>query len=48
MNVLVIDDDRELCALLRDYLGPLGYAVTLEHEGPAGVERALARAVSTR
>ncbi len=42
MNVLVIDDDRELCALLKDYLEPLGYAVVAEHDGPAGVERALA------
>ncbi len=41
MNVLVIDDDRELCALLKDYLEPLGYAVITEHEGPAGIERAL-------
>lgn len=41
MNVLVIDDDRELCTLLRDYLAPLGYTVTAEHDGPAGVEAAL-------
>lgn len=41
MNVLVIDDDRELCALLKDYLEPIGYSVTIEHTGPAGVERAL-------
>ena len=25
MRVLVIDDDRELCELIRDYLEPLGY-----------------------
>ena len=41
MNVLVIDDDRELCALLRDYLQPLGYTVTAEHDGQGGAERAL-------
>ena len=41
MNVLVIDDDRELCTLLRDYLEPLGYTVTAEHDGAAGVEHAL-------
>jgi DNA-binding response OmpR family regulator len=41
-RVLVIDDDRELCALIKAYLEPLGYEVTAEHEGPAGAERALA------
>ncbi len=41
MNVLVIDDDRELCALLRDYLEPIGYAVTITHTGLEGVERVL-------
>ena len=39
-RVLVIDDDRELCALIKDYLEPLGYEVFAEHEGPHGVERA--------
>jgi DNA-binding response OmpR family regulator len=42
MKILVIDDDRELCQLIADYLDPLGYAVTAEHTGPGGVERALA------
>src|SRR5438067_772336 len=41
MRVLVIDDERELCALIRDYLEPFGYEVTAEHTGPDGVERAL-------
>jgi DNA-binding response OmpR family regulator len=41
-RVLVIDDDRELCALITAYLQPLGYEVTAEHEGASGVERALA------
>ncbi len=40
-RVLVIDDDRELCALIKAYLEPLGYEVAAEHEGPAGAERAL-------
>ncbi len=44
MRVLVIDDDRELGELIRDYLEPLGYETVLEHDGPAGAERALAEA----
>jgi DNA-binding response OmpR family regulator len=42
MKILVIDDDRELCQLIADYLEPLGYEVIPEHTGPAGVERAMA------
>ncbi len=42
MRVLVIDDDRELCELIRDYLAPLGYETETIHDGPAGAERALA------
>ena len=41
MKLLVIDDDRELGELIRDYLAPLGYETLVEHDGPAGVERAL-------
>lgn len=39
-RILVIDDDRKLCRLIRDYLTPLGYAVEAVHSGPEGVERA--------
>ncbi len=39
-RILVIDDDRKLCRLIRDYLEPMGYAVALAHTGPEGVERA--------
>jgi DNA-binding response OmpR family regulator len=39
--VLVIDDDRKLCRLIRDYLEPLGYRVSAAHTGPDGVEKAL-------
>jgi len=39
---LVVDDDRKLCALIRDYLEPLGFAVTARHTGPAGLEEARA------
>jgi DNA-binding response OmpR family regulator len=41
-RVLVIDDERELCTLIADYLQPLGYEVLAEHDGPSGIERALA------
>ena len=46
MRVLVIDDDRELCGLIGDYLQPLGYDVATEHTGGAGLERALAEPFS--
>src|SRR5580658_1952174 len=40
-RLLIIDDDRALCRLIRDYLEPLGYEVTAAHNGPDGLERAL-------
>ncbi len=40
-RVLVIDDDRKLCRLIRDYLEPMGYAVSAAHTGPEGVEKAI-------
>jgi len=39
--ILVIDDDRKLCRLIRDYLEPLGYRVSAAHTGSDGVEKAL-------
>jgi DNA-binding response OmpR family regulator len=39
-RLLVIDDDRKLCRLIRDYLEPLGYEVCTVHTGPEGVEHA--------
>jgi len=41
LRLLVIDDDRKLCRLIKDYLEPMGYAVEMVHTGPEGVERAL-------
>lgn len=41
-RILVIDDDRKLCRLIRDYLEPMGYAVEAVHTGPDGVARAAA------
>ncbi|KAF0176311.1 MAG: Two component transcriptional regulator winged helix family [Limisphaerales bacterium] len=41
-RILVIDDDRKLCRLIKDYLEPLGYSVQAAHTGPEGAERAVA------
>jgi DNA-binding response OmpR family regulator len=41
-RVLVIDDDRKLCRLIKAYLEPLGYEVSAVHTGPEGVEQATA------
>lgn len=41
-HVLIIDDDRKLAGLIRDYLCPLGYYIEIVHTGPEGAERALA------
>src|SRR5205809_4286591 len=43
-RVLVIDDDRKLCRLIRDYLEPMGYEVSAAHSGTDGVERAVGEA----
>lgn len=42
IRVLVIDDDRKLCRLIKDYLEPLGYAVQTVCNGAEGLELALA------
>src|SRR5947209_19760464 len=39
-RLLVIDDDRKLCRLIKDYLDPMGYDVTAVHNGPDGCEKA--------
>lgn len=41
-RILVIDDDRKLCRLIKDYLEPLGYSIESVHTGPEGAERAVA------
>lgn len=41
--LLVIDDDRKLCRLIRDYLEPLGFAVEFAHTGLEGLERSAER-----
>src|SRR5580658_8208816 len=39
MRVLLVDDDRELAALLREYLGPHGVSVDHVDEGAGAVDR---------
>jgi DNA-binding response OmpR family regulator len=45
-RLLVIDDDLELCALIRDYLEPLGFEVSAAHNGLDGLQRATAESWS--
>jgi len=40
-QILVIDDDIELCELVAEYLEPDGYRVEAVHDGESGLERAL-------
>ena len=44
--VLIVDDDTKLCRLVRDYLEPMGYRVTVANSGPAGLEAALSEKFS--
>ncbi len=41
-RVLIVDDDKKLCRLVRDYLEPMGYDIAMAHTGPEGLERARA------
>jgi len=40
-RLLVVDDDKKLCRLIKDYLEPLGYDVAAVHTGKQGLEKAL-------
>src|SRR5271156_3072753 len=40
-RILLVDDDLKLCRLVRQYLEPLGYAVSLAHNGEDGLHAAL-------
>src|SRR5579875_3972561 len=42
-DVLLIDDDTELCAMLADYLGRYGFRVSAVHRGDTGLEAARRR-----
>lgn len=41
LNILVVDDDVELCDLLREYLEPEGFHVDAAFNGAQGVRKAL-------
>jgi len=41
-RLLVVDDDKKLCRLIKDYLTPLGYEVVTVYTGQDGLEKALA------
>jgi DNA-binding response OmpR family regulator len=40
-RILVVDDDVELCELLREYLEPEGFRIAVAHDGAEGLERAM-------
>jgi two-component system, OmpR family, response regulator CpxR len=40
-TILVIDDDRELCSLLCEYLKPEGFSVEAAYEGQRGIDLAI-------
>lgn len=40
-RVLIVDDDLELCTLLKERLSTENFATDAVHDGPAGVDRAL-------
>jgi DNA-binding response OmpR family regulator len=41
VRLLLIEDDVRLCRLVKDYLENMGYSVSIEHSGPAGLALAL-------
>ncbi len=38
-QILMIDDDLKLCRLVKDYLDPMGFAVSCVHNGKDGIEK---------
>jgi two-component system response regulator CpxR len=39
--VLLIDDDVELCSMLKEYFAQVGHRLNCAHNGPDGLARAL-------
>jgi DNA-binding response OmpR family regulator len=42
-HILLIEDDVRLCRLIKEYLETMGYAVSMAHTGPAGLELAFGK-----
>jgi DNA-binding response OmpR family regulator len=40
-RLLLVDDNAKLCRMVKQYLEPLGYEVSLAHTGPEGLKQAL-------
>ena len=40
-NILIIEDDKEIAAIEKDFLEINGFAVVIEHDGIAGQKQAL-------
>lgn len=40
-RLLLVDDNPKLCRMVREYLEPLGYNVSLAYTGPDGLEKAI-------
>ena len=40
-RLLLVDDNPKLCRMVKEYLEPLGYEVSLAHTGTDGLEKAL-------
>ena len=43
MDLLLIDDDIELCGLLTEFLNAQGFGLECAHSGPAGLSRAIGK-----
>ncbi len=44
-HILVVDDQREICDMIQDYLSSEGYRVSIAHDGP-GMRRAMAQSAA--
>ncbi len=44
-RLLLVDDNPKLCRMVKEYLEPLGYDVSLAHSGPEGLVLGVVEAV---
>ena len=40
-DILLIDDDVELCSMLKEYMGRFGFRLTAVHRGDTGLKAAI-------